>query len=61
MKSKACKQKSEIGTTKMRLMNKYLREKGTKLTHENDYEIKSKLSRVRARNLLENEFDFTAY
>ena len=26
MKSKACKQKSDIGTTKMRLMDKYLRE-----------------------------------
>ena len=37
-------------------MNKYLREgKKTDLRHKNDYEVKSKLSRVRAGNLLEND------
>ena len=36
------------------------REKETELTQKNDYEVKSKLSRVRARNLLEIEFDLTA-
>ena len=61
MESKACKQKSDIGTTKMRLMNKYLREgKETELRQKNDYEVKSKLSRVRARNVLDIEFDLTA-
>ena len=36
------------------------REKETELRQKNDYEVKSKLSRVRARNLLEIEFDLTA-
>ena len=58
---KACKKKSDIGTTKMRLMNKYLREgKRDEVRQKNDYKVKSKLSRVRARNLLEIEFDLTA-
>ena len=45
----------------MRLMNKYLREgKGDRIETKNDYEVKSKLSRVRATNLLEIEVDLTA-
>ena len=36
------------------------REKETELRQKNDYEVKSKSSRVRARNLLEIEFDLTA-
>ena len=61
MKPKACKSQSDIDNKNESDQQIYQRrELKNELTQKKYYNIKSKLSRVRARNLIENKITLTA-